>query len=495
MSRLPREMPKGAGKDAHPKPAVVEIRPQEGPQTSFLASPADIVIFGGSAGGGKTFGLLMEPLRHIDNPKFGAVIFRRTYPEITNEGAMWDESLGIYPLLGAKSNKQDLIWTFPSGARVSFGHIQHDADLDKWTGAQIALIMFDQLETFSQRQFFYMLSRNRSTCGIRPYVRATCNPDPESFLLTFLDWWIADDGFADLERLGKIRWFVRIGDKMAWADTAGELLALYPNSMPLSVTYIPASLYDNKILMQKDPGYEGKLMALDPIERARLLGDRKRGGNWKVKPEAGKLFNRAWFRIVETAPIEDGCFDVRFGDFAATEKEIGKKDPDFTATVLMRHLPDGRVCILNVTADQLNPAEVESNFVNLVLQEHALSRLTRIPYRARWEQEGGSAGKMVASNLSKKLKGVDAKAVPVAGKGDKLVRAKPLAAAAYAGNVLMLLGPWNQMFLEHMHHQPDWPHDDIMDAGAGAFNEGMEDPAGKTRSGKAKVKKASEVFT
>jgi hypothetical protein len=73
----------------------VRIGPQEGPQTLFLSSAADIAIYGGAAGGGKTFAELLEPLRHVGNKDFGAVIFRRTTPQITNEGALWDESLKL----------------------------------------------------------------------------------------------------------------------------------------------------------------------------------------------------------------------------------------------------------------------------------------------------------------------------------------------------------------------------------------------------------------
>ncbi|WP_234895419.1 terminase large subunit domain-containing protein [Sinorhizobium meliloti] len=77
------------------------IRPQPRPQTAFLASPADIAIYGGSAGGGKTWALLMEPLRHIANPQFGAVFFRRSTVQVRNEGGLWDESETLYPAIGA----------------------------------------------------------------------------------------------------------------------------------------------------------------------------------------------------------------------------------------------------------------------------------------------------------------------------------------------------------------------------------------------------------
>ena len=76
--------------------AINEIRPQPGPQTQFLSSPADIAIYGGGAGGGKTWALLMEPLWHSANPDFGAVFFRRTTVQIRNEGGLWGESVKLY---------------------------------------------------------------------------------------------------------------------------------------------------------------------------------------------------------------------------------------------------------------------------------------------------------------------------------------------------------------------------------------------------------------
>jgi len=84
------------------------IKPNPGPQECFLSSPADIVIFGGSAGGGKTFGLLLECLRHISNPDFGAVIFRRTSKQILAEGALWQSSEQLFRKVGAISKESTL---------------------------------------------------------------------------------------------------------------------------------------------------------------------------------------------------------------------------------------------------------------------------------------------------------------------------------------------------------------------------------------------------
>ncbi|SDA48204.1 Terminase-like family protein [Sinorhizobium sp. NFACC03] len=190
------------------------IRPQPGPQTTFLASTADIGIYGGSAGGGKTWALLMEPLRHVANPQFGAVFFRRTLVQVRNEGGLWDESEKLYPSLNAKPKvAPDLSWTFPAGSLVSFAHLEHDKTVSNWQGSQIPLICFDELTHFSAKQFWYLLSRNRSMCGVRPYVRATCNPDADSWVAEFISWWINQDtGLPIPERAGLLRWFVRIGD-------------------------------------------------------------------------------------------------------------------------------------------------------------------------------------------------------------------------------------------------------------------------------------------
>jgi predicted phage terminase large subunit-like protein len=288
---------------------AIDIRPQPGPQTKFLASKADIVIYGGAAGGGKTYGLLMEPLRHVRTPGFQAVVLRRTSKQLTKAGGPWDESYNLYPAAGGVPKETTLEWSFGK-SRVSMGHIEHDKDLDSWLGAQICLLLFDQLETFTERMFFYMLSRNRSACGVRPYVRATCNPDPRSWLAKFVSWWIdPDTGYPNFELAGKVRWMVRIGRDLHWFDTRAEAVRYcltrevkpdLAQEMPKSVTFIPATVEDNKILQSKDPGYKANLLALPPYDRERLFG-----GNWKDRSETGEFpfhwFDNRWF---EEWPLE-----------------------------------------------------------------------------------------------------------------------------------------------------------------------------------------------
>ncbi|MDY8137570.1 terminase large subunit domain-containing protein [Aquimarina sp. 2201CG5-10] len=270
------------------------IRPQDGYQMMALSSPADIVIGGGAAGVGKTFSLLLEPLRNIHIPNFGAVFFRRTSPQIRAEGGLWDSSQKLYSMVSNATPKESTLqWIFDKSQSIKFSHLEYEKNIYDWQGSEIPLICFDELTHFTQKMFFYLLSRNRSTCGVKPYVRATCNPDPDSWVASLIDWWIGEDGFPIAERQGKVRWFFRDGDTFIWGDTIDEVYkqARYiidefikasngeakKEDFIKSLTFIGGSIYDNKELLKVDPGYLGNLAAQDEDTRNQLLE-----GNWKV---------------------------------------------------------------------------------------------------------------------------------------------------------------------------------------------------------------------
>lgn len=297
-----------------------EIKPQPGPQETFLSTPADIAIYGGAAGGGKSWALLLEPLRHVTRiADFTAMFFRRNAVQVKNPGGLWDESVKLYPLAGAQPVANTMLWDFPGGGFVKFGHLENETSVFNWQGAQIPLLCFDELTHFSITQFFYMLSRNRSTCGVRPYVRATTNPDVDSWVAEFIAWWIDQEtGFPIPERGGKLRWFIRVNDKLIWADTAQELIDLYGSDtqpvMPKSVTFIPASIYDNKRLMEVDPGYLANLMAQDEVQRSRLLD-----GNWKTRKQLNGMFKKDWLRFTDVRPATLNIYIM--GDPADSKKK------------------------------------------------------------------------------------------------------------------------------------------------------------------------------
>jgi hypothetical protein len=274
------------------------IQPQEGFQWDFLASPADIVIGGGAAGVGKTFALLLDPLRDIHVKGYGGVFFRRTYPQITNQGGLWDTSKELYIHMKAKMNDSNLSWTFGNGNRIKFSHLQHEKDIYEYQGAQIPYIAFDELTHFSEKMFFYLISRNRTTCGVKPTVRATCNPDPESWVARFLEWWIDQaTGFPIPDRAGVLRYFIKDGDSIVWGNTkqevidkcmhildADEFKGIDKNDLVKSVTFIPGNIHQNQELLSKNPDYLSSLLAQDEATKGMLLY-----GNWKVKTDATSM--------------------------------------------------------------------------------------------------------------------------------------------------------------------------------------------------------------
>jgi predicted phage terminase large subunit-like protein len=432
-------------------------RAQPGPQCLFRDSTADILIIGGGAGGGKSWSLLAEPTKHLNNPDFGAVIFRRTMPQVRNQGGLWDESVKMYPELGLKPLESTARWEAPSGAKIKFAHLQLAKDVLEWKGSQVPLIEFDQLEEFEEGQFWYMFSRNRSTCGVRPYIRGTVNPVPDDdpvggWLNRLITWWIDQEtGYAIPERSGVLRWFVRINDELHWADRPKDLTARFPESEPRSLTFVLAMLKDNPIMTRADPDYKAKLLAMPLVDQERLLG-----GNWKIKPAAGKVFNRAWFEIVDAAPVD--ARRVRYWDKAGTSG-----GGDWSAGVRTSKSPKGIYYIEDVVRGQW-----ASGDRNTVITQTAAADGVGVEI---WvEQEPGSGGKESAEISIRELAGYNVRAERVT--GSKLTRANPLAAQAKAGNVKLVRGAWNEQFLREAHAftGKDGELDDQVDAASGGFN-------------------------
>lgn len=447
---------------------MMTIRPQAGRQEEFLSTSADVVFYGGSAGGGKTYALLLEPLRHVGNKNFSATIFRRNSTDITKQGGLWDEALNIYPLLGARGvQSPNHYFIFPSGMRVAMEHLQYDNTVYGYQGSQIPLIMFDELTHFSWKQFTYMFTRNRSArAGIKPYVRATTNPDPDSWVADFIKWYIdQESGFAIPERSGVIRYFAIWHDVAIWGSTFNECKELLnkqgapPEMQPKSFTFIRASIHDNQILMTNDPGYLANLYSQDDVTRGQLLE-----GNWKIRPAAGLYFKANQAPIVNIVPgkINSIC---RSWDLAATEETAQNKSPDKTAGVLIARLDNGKFIILDAKGECLSASAVRQMI-------RSTANADRINYKCNTltiPQDPGQAGKEQAQSYVRFLSGFNIKTHTVS--GSKIKRAEPFAAQWQAGNVMLLKGDWNRQFVNELVGFPDALHDDFVDAAADAFND------------------------
>lgn len=443
------------------------LTPQPGPQTAFMCSSADIVIYGGAAGGGKTFALLLEGLRHKDIAGFSGVVFRKNYTQITASGGLWDAANKIYgQVQGAKPKKTPkLHWFFsPSGARIHFAHLERDEDLQGWQGSEICYLAFDELTHFSRHQFLYMLSRNRSTCGIRPYVRATCNPDSDSWVADFISWWINQEtGYPIYERSGVVRYMCVLNDTIYWGSNPHELAKEHGVNVEecKSVTFIASKLTDNKVLMAKDPSYMANLKALPEIDKERLLY-----GNWKIRPAAGMYFKTENFTFADAVPKNIVAY-ARSWDLAATEPTPLNPDPDATAGVLMGLLDDGRVIVLDVKRKQIKANDARNLLRNMAAIDQGKYKFVQITI----PQDPGQAGKAQAQSLVSMLAGYSVEIVSPT--GSKEVRATPFASQVQAGNVLILKGEWNDMYLSELESFPESKHDDMVDASSDAFNKLM----------------------
>jgi len=431
-------------------PNAVRIEPLPGPQRAFLRTTADIAFYGGAAGGGKTFALLLEPLYDIGNKDFGAVIFRRTTKQITAEGGLWDTAGDMYAELGASPNLTALSWTFRSGARITFAHMEHEKNRLDWQGAQIPLIEFDELTHFTWPQFSYMLSRNRSVSGAQSRIRATLNPDADHWTRKFVDWWIGEDGLAIRERSGVVRWFIVEDDVVVWGASREKLESKHPECLPKSFTFIPAGLDDNPILTTKDPTYRSSLLAMPRVERERLLG-----GNWNIRPQAGEYFQRSWFPVVDEAIVPRDVERVRSWDLAASEKARSGDDPSWTVGMLVsRCTRTGRFYIEHVERLRESAGKVKQTIVNTASRD-PYGTVVRLP------QDPGQAGKAQVADFVNALAGHRVVALPVS--GDKVTRAGPASSQAEAGNISVVRAYWNDALFAELEAFPAG-HDDQVDA-------------------------------
>lgn len=433
----------------------IVYRAQPGPQEQFLRCSADIAFYGGSAGGGKSFALLLDAVRGVTHPQYGAVIFRRTTKQVTSEGGLWDTASNLYIGMGARPNNQDLFFRFPVGGRVGFAHMEHDKNRFDWQGSQIPYIGFDELTHFSWVQFSYMLSRNRSAHGLQTKIRATLNPDPDHFARKWVDWYLDVDGYAIPERSGVIRWLIVIDDEPVWFATRAEALVEYPDSLPLSFTFIASSIEDNKILLEQDPKYLANLEALPRVERERL-----KKGNWNIRASAGSYFQRSDFEIVDALPAGKHKKTVRAWDFAGTDTKDGD-DPDWTVGLKMSVIDDVYY-VEHVERFRVDASKVKQRVTNTASGDGT-------GVTVRLTQDPGQAGKAQVKDYVSGLAGYSVKYETAS--GDKTTRATPYSSQVQAGNVKLLRGPWNDAYLAELENFPVGSHDDQVDASSDAFNE------------------------
>ena len=252
----------------------------------------------------------------------------------------------------------------------------------------------------------------------------------------------------------------RVDDEVVWADTRKELLDKGIKADKVkSVTFIASTLADNKILMEKDPGYKANLEALPLVERERLLH-----GNWKIKPAAGLYFKRVQIGTILDAVPDDIVSIVRGWDLAATDVDEDD-DAAYTSGVLMAKRSNGRFVVIDVINQQLKAGDVRK----LVKTTSAADNAKYGYVRQRLPQDPGQAGKEQAQSYIEMLAGYDV--VTKQESGSKQTRAEPMAAQWQLGLFDVVAGAWNEAYFNQLESFPESKFKDMVDAGSSAFNE------------------------
>lgn len=475
------------------------IAPHAGPQETALASPADILIYGGAAGGGKSFGLVLDPIRHSNNKDFRGVIFRRTSPQLTGAGSIWEEAEGLYRPAGAWMPKTpNLRAVFQSGATIHFLHLQRPGDVHNHQGKQYAYIGFDELTHFTESQFWYMVSRMRSKSGVRPYMRSTCNPDPDSFVRDLIDWWIGEDGYPILHRSGQLRWFVRHEGVLHWGDSKEEMMARFNDPgdpPPLSFTFVAAKLEDNPTLMTDDPSYMHRLMSLPDVERERLLK-----GNWNIRPSAGKYIQASYLerRWDDESDLPE-MYIYTASDFAVTEPREGENDPDYTEHGVFGVDADDDLYVLDWWYGQTAPDEWIERLIDLwakwepfmAFGEGGVIRRSIEPFLDRRMRERQTYVKVEWVNAPRTVDTVTRAGFDDRSKRAKAVKGRAFQARAAMGKVLFPTAkqtrPWVERVTRRLTSFP-YGHDDAFDVCA-TMCMGIDSAVGAPRIVRAKPKK------
>lgn len=411
-------------------------------QTAFLLLEQREAFFGGAVGGGKSDALLMAALQYVDVPGYAAIIFRKTYQDLSLPGALIPRSMEWLHGTDAAWDGINHQWRFPAGSYLQFGYLQHAGDEQRYRSAEFQFEGFDEATQLpSENQVTYLYSRMR---------RPSSGPLSKVPLRARL---ASNPGGVGHE------WVYR-----RFIDPAHR----HPQRV-----FLPSWLSDNPYLDSID--YVATLEeSLDDVTLAQLLQ-----GDWHVRPMGGR-FDRRWLKPdhfhEELPKAAREWRGVRSWDLAATEPKEGK-EPDWTVGTLILLDDDNEVWIADVDRFRLDPGMTEER----IKGTEELDRLGFDNVSIIMEQEPGASGKIVAAHYASKLWGSPFEAIPATGK--KEVRAIPWSSAWRRSRVHVIRGEWTDKWLDEHEAFPTGAFDDQVDSASAGYNRlvsGAFEPGGAT---------------
>lgn len=391
----------------------------DSPSNLFLAGEALIPTHNSVA-------QLMAALQFVDIPGYSAILFRKTYADLSLPGALIDISKDwLMPFVDRKEvrwSDKDKQYTFASGATLNFGYLESGNDCYRYQGAEFQYIGMDEVTHIDPANYRYLFSRLRKPLSLDVPLRfrATANPGGQ-----FGEYYYQ-------------RFFVEGPDK-------GRI-------------FIGAGIDDNPYLDAE--AYKESLAELDPIEREQLLN-----GNWEIKA-SGDMFSRHWFTIVPATDIPTAARRVRYWDMACTDpskrKGKNKRDPDWTVGLKLAHY-QGLYWIEDIVRVQKMPHDLE-----MIIRGTAEADGHSVA--VRMEREPGSSGEITIDHYMRNvLRGYDF--LGVTSSGSKVERARTASAASQAGKVFLSQRCRNMLpFMDEADVFPYGHKDDTIDGFSGAFN-------------------------
>lgn len=411
-------------------------------QLMYVESEADVTLYGGAAGSGKSEIGVIDFLKYIDVPGFIGVMTRRTTPQMTGPGGLLSKCKRI---LSQACSPDEYTWRakdgkfvfHKSGAEIYLKHFENDAADENWQGTEANLFYVDEGTQYTQHMIQYIMSRmrNPSCPSISPHLKITCNPDADHFLRKWVEPYLQPDGTPDRTKDGVLRYFSFCDGDFVWADTKEELTRLHniPEEDALSFTFISATVFDNPIVQKINPKYVAWLKGLKGVERARLLD-----GNWYVREESSSYFSRSWTPEIAHVNEDDVQYTVRAFDFAGTLISDLNPSPDYTTSVRMRRMKDGYYVIDDVRRRRIRHGDWEK-FVFECWEDDPFGTEFIIP------QDPGPSAEKATKLFCKTLaeRGIPTRKERT--NRSKLDRFRPFASVAMNGFVKVLMGCGNDL--------------------------------------------------